>query len=60
MYRVAKLVMDQQGEKASAFAAGRPDELLEESDVDGSAEWRRILAAIEELRRQMRERGPVN
>jgi len=27
--------------------------LLEEGDPEGSAVWRRILAAIEELRRQM-------
>jgi hypothetical protein len=31
------------------FAAGRADELLEDGDIDGSAVWRRILAAIEEL-----------
>jgi hypothetical protein len=59
-YRAAKLLMDQHGEDAATFAAGRADLLLEEGDVEGSAVWRRIRAAIEELRRGRREDEAVN
>jgi hypothetical protein len=45
IYRAAKLVIDQQGEEAPTFAASRADQLLVEGDIDGSAVWRRILAA---------------
>jgi hypothetical protein len=37
VYRAAKRVMDQRGEEAAMFAAGRADQLLEEGDIDGSA-----------------------
>jgi hypothetical protein len=36
--------MDQRGEEAAAFAAGRADEFLKEGDVNGALVWRRILA----------------
>jgi hypothetical protein len=58
--RAAKLVIDQRSEEAATFAAGRADDLLEEGDIDGSAVWRRILAAIEELQRGPREDETVN
>jgi hypothetical protein len=45
---------------AALRAAQRADELLEEGDVDGSAAWRRILAAVEELRRGRRRGEPLN
>jgi hypothetical protein len=60
IFRAAKLVMDQRGEEAAMFAAGRADELLEEGDTDGAAIWRRILEAIEELQRGTREGEAVN
>ena len=37
------------------FVADRADLLLKDGDVGGSTVWRRILAAIEELQRKMRE-----
>jgi hypothetical protein len=46
IYRAAKLLIDQRGEEAAPYAAGRADLLLEESDLDGSAVWRRIRVAI--------------
>jgi hypothetical protein len=58
--RAAKLLIDQQGEDAALRAAQRADELFKEGDVDGSAVWRRILAAIEELRRGRRDGEPLN
>ncbi len=60
IYRAVKLVMDQHGEEAAMFAAGRADDLFEEGDIDGSAVWRQILAAIEELQRGPREDEAVN
>ena len=60
IYHAAKLVIDREGEGAATFAADRADALLEKGDLDGSAVWRRILAAIEELQRERREDEPVN
>jgi hypothetical protein len=51
IFRAAKLLIDQHGDDASLRAAERADELLAEADVEGSAVWRRILAAIDELQR---------
>jgi hypothetical protein len=60
IFHAAKLVIDQRGEEAATFAAGRADELLEDGDIDGALVWRRILAAIEELQRGPREDEAVN
>jgi len=60
MRRAAKLLMDQHGDDAALRATQRADELLKEGDVDGNAVWRRILAAVEELRRGRREGEPLN
>jgi hypothetical protein len=60
IFRAAKLIIDQHGEEAWMFAARRADSLLEHGDVDGSAVWRRILAAIGELQRGRREGEAVN
>ena len=49
IYRAAKPLIDQKGEEAAAFAGGHADLLLEGGDLDGSAVWRRIRTAIEEL-----------
>jgi hypothetical protein len=35
IFRAAKLVIDQRGEEAATFAAGRADLLLEEGEVEG-------------------------
>jgi hypothetical protein len=60
IFRAAKLLIDQKGEEAAAFAAGHADLLLEEGDLDGSGVWRRIRAAVEELLRGPREGEAVN
>ena len=60
IFRAGKLVIDQHGEVAATYAAGRADLLLEGGDPKGSAIWRRILAAIEELRRGRRQGEAVN
>ncbi len=51
IYRSAKLLIDQQGEDAATHAAMQADRLLEEGAMEGSATWRRIMKAIEELQR---------
>jgi hypothetical protein len=59
IYYAAKLLIDQQGENAAAFAAGRANVLLDE---DGSLTWRRIIAAIQELlpnRGRKKKRHPL-
>jgi len=60
IFRAAKLLIDQHGENAPLRAAERADQLLEAGDMIGATTWRRILAAIEELRRGRREGEPVN
>ena len=60
IFRAAKLLIDQKGEEAAAFAAGHADLLLDEGDLEGSAVWRRIRTAIEELLRGPREGEAVN
>ena len=54
IFRAAVLLIDQHGEDAGLRATQRADELLKDGDVDGSAVWRRILAAVKELWRGRR------
>ncbi len=60
IYRAAKLVMEQQGEQAAMFAAGRAEQLLEDGDIHGALVWRGILVAIEEMQRGPLEGEAVN
>jgi hypothetical protein len=47
--RAAKAIIRKFGEDAPNHAAMRADAMLEAGDLDGSAVWRRILTAVEEL-----------
>jgi hypothetical protein len=58
--RAAKLLIYQHGEDAPLRAAERADDLLEAGDMTGATTWRRVLAALEELRRGRRDGEPVN
>ncbi len=60
IYPAAKLVMEQQGEQAAMFAAGRAEQLLEDGDIHGALVWRGTLVAIEEMQRERREDEVVN
>jgi hypothetical protein len=60
IYHAAKLVIEQQGEQAAMFAAGRADQLLEDGDIDGALVWRGILVTIEEVQRGRREGETLN
>jgi hypothetical protein len=54
--RAAKLPIDRHGEKAALRATGPADQLLEASDMIGATTWRRMLKAIEGLKRDKPKR----
>jgi hypothetical protein len=54
IYRAARLLIDKHGDEAALYAAGRADLFLEKGDISGTAIWRRIMAAVEELQRGRR------
>ena len=60
IFRDAVLLIDQHGEHAAFRAAQRADELLAQGHLEGSGVWRRILAAIQELRRGRQDGEPLN
>ncbi len=51
IYRSANLLIKQHGPDAPIQAAMRADAMLETGDLGGFAVWKRILRAVEELRR---------
>ncbi len=51
IYRSAQVLVKQHGQDAPIHAAMRADAMLEKGDMDGDAVWKRILRAVEELRR---------
>lgn len=51
IYRVAWLLIKEHGEDANLVAAKRADELLAQGEMEGCATFKRVLAAILELRR---------
>ena len=55
IYRSANVLVKQHGPDAPIHAAMRADAMLEKGDVDGYAVWKRIVKAIEELRREKRK-----
>ncbi len=56
IYRTAQLLVKQHGEDAPIHTGMRADAMLERGNLDGYAVWKRILRAVEELRRA--EPGP--
>ena len=51
IYRSAQVLVKQHGEDAPIQAAMRADATLEAGDLHGFSVWKRILRAVEELRR---------
>ena len=49
IWRAASLMLKLYGEKALEESAALADELFAEQDHDGTAVWRRIIAAVGEL-----------
>ena len=60
IFRAAKLLIDQHGDDAAIRAAKRADKLAGAGDIEASALWRQIVAAIEELQRGRREGEQLN
>ncbi len=57
IFRSAHALIKQHGEDAPIHAAMRADAMLEKGDLDGVAVWKRILRAVEELRREIATAG---
>jgi hypothetical protein len=57
IYRTANVLVELHGEDAPIQAAMKADALLEAGDIDGQADWKRILAAVEELLLKDRPEG---
>ena len=49
IWRVAYLMLKRCGDEADIESAIRAEELFEEGDHDGSADWRRVIDAIAQL-----------
>lgn len=49
--RRAVLLVDRYGANAEVHIAMRVDELMNAEDLDGARAWRRVLGAVDELRR---------
>ncbi len=54
IYRSANVLIREHGEDAGIEAARNADAMLAKGDFDGQAVWKRILAAVEEIRRTNR------
>ena len=57
IYRSANVLVKHHGQDAPIHAAMQADAMLEKGDLDGCAVWRRILRAVEKLRRVGLEPG---
>ncbi len=51
IYRSANVLIREHGQDAALEAAKHADAMLEKGGLEGLAAWKRILAAIEEIRR---------
>ena len=51
IWRSAKLIIDQHGDRAGAEAIRRPNRLAEAGATEGAAVWKRIASAIEEMQK---------
>ena len=49
VWRAAKLMIDQHGDKAPIEAALRVDKMMDIGDQDGHAVWKAILKAVTDL-----------
>ena len=60
IYRAANVLIKQHGSHAELEAAQRADALLDAGDMDGTATWRKVLEAIQELQRDRRPGEAIN
>ena len=59
IWRTAQILIDAHGEAAWLEAAQRADQCLVEGNPAGTAVWKRVLQAVEELQRRAPD-GPLN
>ena len=59
IYRSANALVKRHGQDAPIHAAMRADAMLDKGDLDGYAVWRRVLRAVEELRRAAPKPGKM-
>ncbi len=57
IYRTANVLVKHYGEDAALEAAQRADIMLEKGAIDGQRVWKRVLAAVEEIQREVPEEG---
>ncbi len=57
IYRSANVLVQHHGQDAPIEAAMRADELLEASDLDGCAVFKRVIKAVEEMLSKERPPG---
>ena len=57
IYRSASVLIREHGAGATLEAAQRADAMLEKGDIAGKAVWLRVLKAVEEIQRTIREPG---
>jgi len=60
IYRTANLLIKKHGEGADLHAAEKADEMLASGDMEGSLTWKRILAAINAIRRPAEPNELIN
>ena len=57
IYRTANVLVKHYGEDADLQAAMRADAMLEKGGLDGRRVWKRILAAVKEIQRDVPKEG---
>ncbi len=57
VWRSAAVLMREHGDGAAVEAAFRADERPEHGDIDGCALWKRVMKAVDELRRSKLKDG---
>jgi hypothetical protein len=57
IYRTANVLVKHYSEDAALEAAQRADAMLEKGSVDGQRVWKRVLAAVKEIQREVPREG---
>ncbi len=57
IYRTANVLVKHYGEDAALEAAQRADIMLEKGAIDGQRVWKRVLAAVKEIQREVPREG---
>ncbi len=57
IYRTANVLIREHGEDAALEAAQCADAMLEKGCLDGQRIWKRVLAAVKEIRREESREG---